>query len=100
MTRPPHEVIRDLAELADRDGIGPVTLAQLAVVVTGTHIRAAEAALHAASVLRRLDDGTLDVTTLLDEPITTSLDEVREHVANSLEAELIAACRALAGETP
>lgn len=99
------EIIRDLAVLVDHEGFGrgnaPYVLVRLAVAVScryvyNTPLQAAREALEAASILRRLDDGTLDVATLLDEPCT-NLDAAREAYVAQYEDQLTAACRALAG---
>ena len=97
--RPLPEIIRDLAVLAERDGLTSIAFAEIVEAITGRDCAlpgVARMALEAASILRRLDDGTLDVATLIDGP-WTNLDAAREAYVAQYEGQLTAACRALAG---
>ena len=92
-------IVRDLVELAAEHGLTGYRLALLVFAANGTgHAARCFEALAALDLLRRLDDGTLDVATLLDEPVS-NLDAARESYVEQYEAQLDAACRALAGES-
>ena len=100
--RPNTATIRDLVDLAERDDLGAQTLARLVAALTGQDNtlllgRHATDALEAASIIRRLTDGTLDIATLVSEPTTVSFDSILEATLEAYHHELDIECGYLAG---